>query len=650
MNSFRLRELAIAVVAVIVFGFLWINSQAINYREHEYFNQSLRQYKEINAIIDREIFEIRYGILTYYDPINQNIKNLKALQQQLKQAPSFIQGQQREKLNEVLEANARLIQEKESLIEQFKSRNAVLNNSLIYFPTLATELAQKAAAVPRGHKLADCLNQLLREVLIYNLNSREKLAPKIEAELETLLQIERESKTQVKPREIEFAIAYVRTILTHKPQVDELIERLVSLPIWERSEDLYKVYDRYYEEALKTANIYRVVLYLFSLSTIGGTAAYIIIKLNNSAIALTSAKEKLQDAFKATREAEAKYRTIFENVTEGIFQTSRDGKFLSANPALARILGYDSPEEAIELIGNIEKQLYVEASRRQDFIDLIEKSHLVADFESQVYCKDGSIIWICENTRAVYDSNNEFLYYEGTLQDITVRKLTLEALRYQQEQTEKLLLNILPEPIAERLKRQEGAIADSFNEVTVVFADIVGFTEISSQISPKELVQELNIIFSGFDQLSEKHGLEKIKTIGDAYMVVAGLPHPRVDGAEAAAEMALDMQEKIRRLSSATCQPFSIRIGMHTGPVVAGVIGIKKFSYDLWGDTVNTASRMESQGISGCIQVTTETYERLKHKYLFEERGFIKVKGKGMMKTYLLLERKLCPSSVKTIN
>jgi adenylate cyclase len=216
----------------------------------------------------------------------------------------------------------------------------------------------------------------------------------------------------------------------------------------------------------------------------------------------------------------------------------------------------------------------------------------------------------------------------------------LEQLQTEREKSERLLLNILPEPIADRLKQGQSTIADSFAEVTVLFADVVGFTRLSTHMSPTELVALLNEIFSTFDRLAEQHGLEKIKTIGDAYMVVGGLPTARPDHAGAVAEMALDMQRAIVQFRAENGKPLSIRIGIHTGPVVAGVIGTRKFSYDLWGDTVNTASRMESHGLGGGIQVTAKTYERLRDKYLFEERGLIQVKGKGEMMAYLLLGRK----------
>ncbi|USR92206.1 response regulator [Phormidium yuhuli AB48] len=218
-------------------------------------------------------------------------------------------------------------------------------------------------------------------------------------------------------------------------------------------------------------------------------------------------------------------------------------------------------------------------------------------------------------------------------------KAYLEKLTIEQGKSERLLLSILPKPIAERLKQNPRTIADSFNDVTVLFADIVGFTKLWSRISPTELVELLNEIFSGFDKLAEKNGLEKIKTIGDAYMVVGGLPIPREDHAEAIAQMALDMQHRMAQFNRGDHEPFSIRIGINTGPVVAGVIGTNKFIYDLWGDTVNTASRMESHGIANTIQVTEATYERLKDSFEFERRGVIDVKGKGKMTTYLLLDR-----------
>jgi class 3 adenylate cyclase len=216
---------------------------------------------------------------------------------------------------------------------------------------------------------------------------------------------------------------------------------------------------------------------------------------------------------------------------------------------------------------------------------------------------------------------------------------TRRALTLEQERSEGLLLNILPAPIATRLKQHEDVIADGFAEVTVLFADLVDFTRRSQRSSPQQVVQVLDELFSAFDQLTRRQGLEKIKTIGDAYMVAGGLPDPRSDHAQAVAELALAIREEIARRSDPSGQPLQVRIGIDTGPVVAGVIGSDKFSYDLWGDTVNTASRMESTGVPGCIQVTDRAYRRLRDGYRFERRGPVQVKGKGKMVTYFLVER-----------
>lgn len=213
-------------------------------------------------------------------------------------------------------------------------------------------------------------------------------------------------------------------------------------------------------------------------------------------------------------------------------------------------------------------------------------------------------------------------------------------IKTEQEKSEALLLNILPKPIAERLKHHETLIADSFPDATILFADIVGFTELSGRLSPGELVEILNGVFSKFDQLAEKHDLEKIKTIGDAYMVAGGLPEPRPGHAESVLDMALDMRDSIVELNEKNGTDLKIRIGVHSGPVIAGVIGIKKFIYDLWGDAVNIASRMESTGLAGEIQVTEDTYFNHHKLFNFVERGTIVVKGKGEMRTYFLRNRK----------
>jgi class 3 adenylate cyclase len=227
---------------------------------------------------------------------------------------------------------------------------------------------------------------------------------------------------------------------------------------------------------------------------------------------------------------------------------------------------------------------------------------------------------------------------EGFLQRRTIRE-QLAALDAEKSKSEALLLNVLPAAIAERLKAEKRPIADGFQDVSVLFADIVGFTRLSERLTPQELVERLNELFSAFDDLLDRLRLEKIKTIGDAYMVVGGLNGGK-DHALALSELALDMLARIRDLAASRGEDFSVRIGIHSGPVVGGVIGKKKFIYDVWGDTVNVASRMESTGVPGSVQISQATYLRIRNFYLFEDRGEIEVKGKGPMRTWLIRDRR----------
>ncbi len=208
------------------------------------------------------------------------------------------------------------------------------------------------------------------------------------------------------------------------------------------------------------------------------------------------------------------------------------------------------------------------------------------------------------------------------------------------QRSEDLLANILPSSVAKRLKQGESTIVDGFQSVTILFADLVGFTKACADAEPNEVLELLNEIFSIFDDLVEKYDLEKIKTIGDAYMVVGGLPVARDFHAQDVARLALEMLESIEQMNLGTSHPLELRIGIHTGPAIAGVIGVKKFAYDVWGDAVNTASRMESHGEPGKIQVSEETYSLIQDHFVFESRGSVEVKGKGMMNLFFL-EREL---------
>lgn len=241
---------------------------------------------------------------------------------------------------------------------------------------------------------------------------------------------------------------------------------------------------------------------------------------------------------------------------------------------------------------------------------------------------------------------NDFLNKPIDVQDVILRvgnavqaKRLFDQLQAEKEKSERLLLNILPKAIAERMKQGEINIADSHEDVTVLVADLVGFTALSAHIDPEQVVGLLNEVFSSFDELVEQHGLEKIKTIGDAYMVAGGLTLPKPNHCEAMADLALDLREAIERLNHDYNTSIRVRIGICTGPIVAGIIGRKKFAYDLWGNTVNVACRLESLGEPGQIQITETTYQRVKQKYRFGAARRLRLEAGNDWVAYQLVGR-----------
>jgi guanylate cyclase len=226
-----------------------------------------------------------------------------------------------------------------------------------------------------------------------------------------------------------------------------------------------------------------------------------------------------------------------------------------------------------------------------------------------------------------------------TFLSIAMTLYLVRELEIAQDRADGLLFNMLPRKVAARLKEKPEKIADAYESGSIMFADIVGFTSLSTDLNPKEMIDLLNMIYSHFDTLVEKHGVEKIRTIGDNYMVAAGVPTPRSDHAHALAYLGLDMLEFCENLKPAGNKKLSFRIGINSGPLTAGVIGSKKFQFDIWGDVVNVASRMESHGLPGKIQITKETHDLLDGDFVLTPRGTIAVKSKGEMQTWILEER-----------
>lgn len=359
-------------------------------------------------------------------------------------------------------------------------------------------------------------------------------------------------------------------------------------------------------------------------------------------------EERVEQRTAALSRSEEKFSVAFHASPDAIAISNIDtGKIIDVNHSFLKFTGYGFADIIGQTAGPV--NILANLEDRDRLMKLLRQEGQVRHLEYEFKIKSGEIKTGLLSAEIIELNGQPSLLC--MVNDITERKEAEKALQlakedaeYAREQSDRLLLNILPEPIAERLKKNEGSIAERFEKATVLFADIVGFTPLSAKVSPLELVSLLNKMFSCFDRLTQKHGLEKIKTIGDAYMVAGGLPVPRDDSVEAIANMALDMQVAIADfqayLAKQKNEQFQIRIGINTGPVVAGVIGTKKFIYDLWGDTVNVASRMESSGKPGKIQVTAATYELLKNKFIFETRGEINVKGKGKMMAYWLTGRK----------
>lgn len=269
---------------------------------------------------------------------------------------------------------------------------------------------------------------------------------------------------------------------------------------------------------------------------------------------------------------------------------------------------------------------YLRRSMVKPVVDLSRQARRVGrgDFSSRVECSGDTEVSVLASS------------FNDMVDRLEERTQQLEEER---GRAESLLLNILPEPVADRLKISTDVIADSFQEVTVLFADIVGFTEMSATVDSQELVRILDRVFSAFDEIAAEHGLEKIKTIGDCYMAACGLPEATEDHVTPMIEFALAILERLEQISKDSGRELSVRIGINSGPVTAGVIGRQKFIYDLWGDAVNTASRMESHGEAGRIQVTTAVRDHLEGRYQFESRGTIEIKGKGPMETFFLVGR-----------
>ena len=343
------------------------------------------------------------------------------------------------------------------------------------------------------------------------------------------------------------------------------------------------------------------------------------------------------------RESEERVRLLLDSTGEGIYGIDLEGNCTFANPACVRLLGFGSDAE---LLGRNMHELVHHTRPNGDAYPMTECRIYRAFRQGEGVHVDDEVMFRADGSSfpAEYWSypliRDEFPVGSVlTFLDITERRKTEAQLRAEHARSERLLLNVLPAEIARQLKNSPGKrIADQF-EVTVMFADVVGFTPLSARLGPDETVELLNEVFTAFDRLAERHDVEKIRTIGDGYMVAAGAPVPRDDHCDAIAGMALDMLEWIRTRRTEDSLRLQIRIGINSGDAVGAVVGTNKFHYDLWGDAVNLASRMEDLGEPGKIHVAEGAWKLLNSAYEFEERGMMDVKGMGKLPTWFLTGR-----------
>ena len=341
------------------------------------------------------------------------------------------------------------------------------------------------------------------------------------------------------------------------------------------------------------------------------------------------------------RESEGRVRLLLNSTGEGIYGVDLDGTCTFANPACLRILGFESDTD---LLGRNMHELVHHTLPNGDPYPMTECQIYLAFREGRGIHVDTEVMWKADGTRFHAEYWSYPMEQDGkpigsvlTFVDITERRQLERKLRTEHERAERLLLNVLPASIAEQLKTQPGkTIAEQFDQITALFADVVGFTPLSARLTAEEAVGILNELFTAFDRIAASYDLEKIKTIGDGYMLVAGAPTPREDHCDAIARLALDMRDWINDRVADDGVKLRIRIGINSGTAVGAVVGTTKFTYDMWGDTINIASRMESSGEPGRIQVAEGAFSRLKGKYVLEPRGVIDIKGKGKLETWFL--------------
>ncbi|MEO1300450.1 MAG: adenylate/guanylate cyclase domain-containing protein, partial [Cyanobacteria bacterium J06636_16] len=361
------------------------------------------------------------------------------------------------------------------------------------------------------------------------------------------------------------------------------------------------------------------------------------IKIWNLQKRLEDQSLRLQEEISQRQQADERSRQLFEKAVSGVYRLGPDGKFLAVSEGMAQLYGYESPEAMMATA--TAQTLYANPRQYSEFINRIQVGDLLTGFESEIRRPDETSLWVTETVRALRDDLRNLLYYEGTVTDISDRKKAEDKSRRSLRHSQKLLLSLFPRPIAERVsKKPDRAVIDQYDTATVLFADVVGLDALAQTMPPSDFLKFINQIFVGFNRLAEKFHVEPIKTLGTGYVAIAGVPTPTPNHALAMAEFALRLQNSMSKYRTQE-QALTLRIGIHSGPLLAGIIGPKRLSYDIWGDTVTTAQCLEQEGTNNNIQISSTTYELVKSHYACEQGGQIDLADGRRLVTYWLQSR-----------